>query len=264
MAIIVGDIHGNVEKVQVFLGYKPDVLHVALGDYVDSFAESPNRQAECLRLLLESKAVLLWGNHDIGYLKHPPFYCTGFQEKEYLRYQVLIELHKKRFLAAYAVDGWLCTHAGAHEGLVTTTDIYALAEKLNSDLAETLRSTRVLPPDNLFGVGRGRGGVSKHGGIFWYDFKREDGLATNINQIFGHTEIREPIVEKTYVALDTTNCDHTCYLFDTETNKIVKLKLPLRTIRSEMNLDDENIIVAGKVTLEMIEECRAGLKILKN
>jgi hypothetical protein len=35
MAIVVGDIHGDVEKVQVFLCYKPEVEHVALGDYLD-------------------------------------------------------------------------------------------------------------------------------------------------------------------------------------------------------------------------------------
>ena len=44
MAIIVGDIHGNVEKVRVFLEYRPEVEHVALGDYVDSFTEPVDRQ----------------------------------------------------------------------------------------------------------------------------------------------------------------------------------------------------------------------------
>ena len=34
MAIIVGDIHGNVEKTTRFLDYRPDQPHLALGDYV--------------------------------------------------------------------------------------------------------------------------------------------------------------------------------------------------------------------------------------
>jgi len=38
MAIIVGDIHGDREKAQAFLAYRPDALHVALSDYLDSFS----------------------------------------------------------------------------------------------------------------------------------------------------------------------------------------------------------------------------------
>ncbi|MDD2540636.1 MAG: hypothetical protein PHH28_06280 [Desulfuromonadaceae bacterium] len=30
MAIIVGDVHGNVEKVRAFLDYKPEEEHIAL------------------------------------------------------------------------------------------------------------------------------------------------------------------------------------------------------------------------------------------
>ncbi len=44
MAIIVGDIHGNVEKVKTFLVYKPGDVHVALGDYLDSFHEPQERK----------------------------------------------------------------------------------------------------------------------------------------------------------------------------------------------------------------------------
>ena len=114
MAIIIGDIHGNVDKVKAFLGYKPDDLHVALGDYLDSFREPADRQVNCLQMLLNSKAVLLWGNHDLHYLKNPPFVCTGYQYKHEQQYRDLIEANKERFKAAYVADGWLCTHAGVH------------------------------------------------------------------------------------------------------------------------------------------------------
>ena len=114
MAIVVGDIHGNVEKVRAFLDHKPEAEHVVLGDYIDSFTESQERQLEALQLLLDSKAVLLWGNHDLHYLKTAPWFCTGRQwsEEWIAKYVSIINLNKKRFMAAYAVDGWLLSTCG--------------------------------------------------------------------------------------------------------------------------------------------------------
>ena len=61
MSIITGDIHGRIDKAKAFLAHKPNDPHVALGDYLDSFSEPPERQLEVLRLLMESPAVLLFG-----------------------------------------------------------------------------------------------------------------------------------------------------------------------------------------------------------
>lgn len=104
MAIIVGDVHGHVEKVQAFLGYRPDHEHIALGDYLDSPWEPLERQLRALQLLLESSSVLLWGNHDLHYLVPPPFRCSGFQYRETVLQEV-IEKNHRRFLAACVADG---------------------------------------------------------------------------------------------------------------------------------------------------------------
>lgn len=225
MAIIVGDIHGNVDKVKAFLDYKPAALHIALGDYLDSFSVPQKQQVEALRLLLDSDAVLLWGNHDLHYLKLPPWICTGFQVGKEKPLQEFIESNKHCFLAAYAVDGWLCTHGGVAKKISEgETDIDVLAAKFNAEMAGWLASPQKTM-DGIFAIGRGRGGETLAGGIFWYDFKREDRfIAPGIKQIFGHTETREPVVTATYVALDTTNCKDTYYLFDTETNAVVELE----------------------------------------
>jgi predicted phosphodiesterase len=53
MSIIVGDIHGDLEKAQAFLAYKPGHEHIALGDYLDSFYEPIERQIECIKLLMD-------------------------------------------------------------------------------------------------------------------------------------------------------------------------------------------------------------------
>ena len=223
MAIIVGDIHGNVEKAQVFLDYRPDQVHIALGDYVDSFSEPPSRQIEALQMLLDSKAVLLWGNHDFNYHRIPPFFSSGYQFGLEEPYQQLFEGHQDRFKAAYAVDGWLCTHAGLAGWVAKDiTDVHVLADMVNDQLAKWLAKP-CETIDGIFAIGKARGGNGRYnsGGIFWFDFKREGDRLAGVKQIFGHTETKEPVVAGTYTALDTTNNKNTYWLYDTALNELV-------------------------------------------
>jgi len=228
MAIIVGDIHGNVEKVKAFLDYRPDQEHIALGDYVDSFFEPPARQLMALNLLLKSDAVLIWGNHDLHYLLNPPFICTGFQHGREKPLHAIIETNTHRFVAAHVVDGWLCTHAGVHVRLAKRENESAIADRLNRKMTEYLDRPCMPGAQSIFAIGGGRGGKSRSGGIFWFDFQREDGLDLAIRQIFGHTENKMPVVTESYVALDTTNNKETVYLFDTQGDVLVKLPMPSR------------------------------------
>ena len=268
MAIVVGDIHGNLEKVRAFLDYKPEVEHIALGDYVDSFHEAQEQQIEALQLLLDSKAVLLWGNHDLHYLKTAPWFCTGRQwNQEWVdKFVRIINRNKSRFLAAYAVDGWLCTHAGVSSTLQQgLDDVRAIADMLNAYFVVWYKkpvcfqfpSGRLtVKADSIFNIGFGRGGEGGVGGIFWFDFLRESGLA-DIKQIFGHTETKEPVVSENYVALDTTNNKEFCWLYDTSENELVRLHLdpksgckmrqkivdgkPYRIIGDKIPLDEQHI-----------------------
>ena len=229
MAIIIGDVHGHVEKVRAFLEYKPEEEHIALGDYVDSFYEPQGRQLLALQLLLDSKTVMLWGNHDLHYLfPIAPFISTGFQSGKEDAYFDVITAHKDRFLAAYAVDGWLLTHAGCHIRLAKhKTDAVQIAGMLNKKMTEYLAHPSVRP-EGIFAIGLGRGGNNRIGGIFWYDFKRETGLAP-VKQIFGHTETKEgPVVTENYICLDTTNNKSTCWFYDTAVNELVEVLLPRR------------------------------------
>lgn len=156
MAIILGDVHGDVEKVRAFLSYKPMETHVALGDYADSFFMPPDQQLEALKLLLESQSVLLWGNHDLHYLSHPPFFSPGYQPDQQLHQ--IIEANKHRFLAAFVADNFLCTHAGVHSGLVKKSDsIIDLAERFNSKMEDFLKTGKGLG-DSIFRIGKSRGG----------------------------------------------------------------------------------------------------------
>jgi len=267
MAIIIGDTHGNVEKVKAFLDYKPEVEHVALGDYLDSFTEPQERQIEALQMLLDSKAVLLWGNHELHYLQTPPWVCTGFQYGKEKPIRELIEANKYRFKAAHVADGWLLTHAGAHSHLLhrsKDSDVVRLAKKFNAAMRTFLKNPETyqrinysLPSPPIFNICVVRGGDSRFGGIFWFDFKRESRLA-DVKQVFGHTETPEPVVTDMFVAMDTTNCKDFVYLFDTENSEVVKLEMPQRSIRPDIDWGDYDMVVPDK---EVIEEQRAGFQV---
>jgi hypothetical protein len=229
MAIIVGDIHGNVEKVQAFLAYKPEVQHVALGDYLDSYCERPDRQIEALNLLLASDAVLLWGNHDLHYAAEPPWICSGYQHGRQEPYCKLIQANEERFLAAYAVDGWLCSHAGVAEKFTRKEGVEAVADRLNNTMRQWLEDRKWYP---IFDIGRTRGGsTSYYGGIFWYDYVREWFLDPDIPQLFGHTSDNSPVVKDNYVCLDTTGNTGLCWFFDTQINDVVSVPMPERRKR---------------------------------
>lgn len=230
MAIIVGDIHGDVDKVKAFLAYKPQETHVALGDYLDSYTEPPERQLEALRMLMDSDAVMLWGNHDLAYLQRSPYDCiSGYQAEMAAEYRQQLMTGQNRFQAAFAVDGWLCTHAGVHKRIlrqmdVSTGDVDTIAAHLNQKLAEALECG--LFDHAIFNIGMCRGGYHRFGGIFWHDFRYEEGLATEVKQIFGHTRTEQPELAASYVALDTSGNTATAFVFDTSENRIAALPLP--------------------------------------
>lgn len=225
MAIVVGDIHGNVEKVKAWLAYKPEEQHVALGDYLDSFYEPQERQLQTLELLLGSDAMLLWGNHELNYVDLAPWLSAGYQyglEKPYID---LLEGNISRFKAAYAVDGWLCTHAGVTEKIMKMVgdnpDPVAVADWLNSKMVKWLHDRA--NKNVLFDIGKGRGGSEDAGGVFWYDHLREIGLA-DIKQLFGHTAGKEVIQKDYYVCLDTTNVPGVAWVWDTAKNELMGLE----------------------------------------
>jgi len=62
MAIIIGDIHGDLEMAAAFLAYYLEEKHIVLGDLVDSRkGATSDEELACLDLLLTSDAVLPMG-----------------------------------------------------------------------------------------------------------------------------------------------------------------------------------------------------------
>lgn len=240
MAIIVGDIHGNLEKAQRFLAYRPDQPHLTLGDYVDSFCESIENQIAVVELLAVSQAVMLWGNHDLHYLTNAPWRSSGFQPQHAERLRGLFEqlLKGRRLQAAHWVDGWLCTHAGFAEGGNGLTpqgccrgNTHHLADCINRHFYASLACNQSSP---LFNIPVARGGQAPYGGIFWLDpFREPVRLDATYRQLFGHTEQPQPVVTERWVCLDTTNSDD-IWVFDTETEALTNLRSEeeLRTLQA--------------------------------
>lgn len=212
MAIVMGDIHGDTVKALAFLAYKPESLHVCLGDYLDSYVESFERQLACIHLLMDSDSVLLWGNHDVHYLREPLFRFPGYQQEHAAIYQELLEQNIVRFKTAYVADGWLCTHAGVHSGFTAKQDDAAvLANMFNSSWESYL-------------INRKEG--YRYKTIFQFDFMARGALApTNIKQVYGHDELSPAeFVNQNCVSI-ACNDKGVAYLFDTENTEIITLPL---------------------------------------
>ncbi len=228
MAIIVGDIHGDLDKAKAFLTYKPEALHVALGDYLDSFLEPVERQIETLQMLMDSSAVLLLGNHEVHYLDYAPFQFAGYNFDHWHIFQEIIEKNLQRFTAAYAVDGWLCTHAGMRRGLSRLKDVDHLAKILN------LRYQKFLVR-RFYNYGK----PTEYRGqsIFYHNYWMEEDSLASVKQIFGHVEQKQPYLTVNYIALDTTNFTNSCWVYDTEAAELVQLPLAVKIGRVRLEYE---------------------------
>ncbi len=266
MAIIIGDIHGDVEKVKAFLTYEPELEHVALGDFVDNIKSGVtlNDELTCLDMLLSSNTVLLWGNHDICYTPQRPWrsmsgHSLTIEEvkcfaaySDYLR-ELYVENgdlsvrdvftdrfrpHIDRMKAAYAADGWLCTHAGVSPGVaaIIPADILAagssdIAEWLNEEFKREFQVQTYMTSEGpkrygygpLFQIDISRGGLDDFGGIFWFDPKREmtDPGPLVGRQIFGHTRVPTPEIGPHWVNMN--NYEEGIWVYDTLKNCLIDL-----------------------------------------
>lgn len=251
MAIIIGDIHGDLAMARLFLNYHPDDVHVALGDLVDSrVMYGLEDEKACLDLLLHSSSELIWGNHDLAYLPERPWRSYGRFGDTAFREQY--DLNRSRFVAAIAVDGWLLTHAGVTPRLAKLMPLGALesgvesvAAWLNDQFVEQLqtRNPKTGPAEVRYGYGPlfqvppCRGGSDEYGGIFWSDMVGEQTQPAPVagRQIFGHSPVKHPSRGNSYELRDgqlwqgpewinLNAVDGGIWVYDTAADEIVDLK----------------------------------------
>ena len=207
MAIIIGDIHGNLEKVQAFLAHRPDQPHIALGDYCDSFFEPLERQLACLQLLMASDTVLLWGNHDLHYLNTPLFRFPGYEKEHAALLQPLLEGAIDRFRPVCLADGWLCSHAGLHNSQGHTEQ--ELEQLISADWQQYLAD-------------RSQGFRFKS--IFTFDFAGIGRLTPgDIRQVVAHDHYKDPgFVNPNFVRVGCFDPE-TAWIFDTQLGAVCDL-----------------------------------------
>ena len=222
MALVLGDVHGRLSKVEKFLKYKPKETHIFTGDYVDSFNASDEEILYTLKKVIESDAILLLGNHDIHYLTNSPFMCSGYNYHMTKGLNEIYEEFITRFVPATEVDGFVITHGGVSEGLSKRFIKAAMKENSISEILigewkEYLKTKK--KGSAIFNIPRCRGGKNSFGGIFWTDYRDEK--LYKVPQVFGHSKTFDGGVKYVLPNHWAVGCDspkNEC--FNTSTRKV--------------------------------------------
>lgn len=198
--LVIGDIHGRDFWKGLTQKHSVDKV-VFVGDYVDSYDIPTPKIRENLEDIVNfarnniGKVELLVGNHDIQYIFHPKYQCSGFNSVALFDYQIIFRENRDLFKAAHLQGDYLISHAGVTQSLWNLCGGGGETDGID----ETINYLYERNFYTLFWVGRLRGGVYPTPGIFWAD-KREllvDPLL-GYNQIVGHTPSREVHDEETF------------------------------------------------------------------
>jgi len=226
MALVIGNVHGRLSKVEKFLKYKPEETHIFTGDYVDSFNASDEEILYTLKKVIESDAILLLGNHDIHYLTNSPFMCSGYNYHMTKGLNEIYEEFIDRFVPVTEVDGFVITHGGISEGLSQRFIKGAMKENSVSEILiaewnEFLKSRK--KGSVIFNIPRCRGGRDPFGGIFWADYRDEKFY--DIPQIFGHSKVLGNRIKNVNYDLWALGCDNErLEYFNTSSKKVEEFR----------------------------------------
>lgn len=202
--LAVGDLHGkSCWQVIDFAQYDKVIF---MGDYVDSTSHSDEEILDNLNAVIAvkeqfpEKVVLLLGNHDIHYLFHPDYPCSGFRPSMQDTLTALFNHHVHLFQIAYQINNYLFSHAGIsrpwHERLMTLLDKIPLGDITDrSNLAILLNGlNQTWHRGLLFEVGVTRGGSKEYGGVVWADKEElRNHPLEGYHQIVGHNPV--PYIE---------------------------------------------------------------------
>lgn len=199
LTLIIPDVHHKWETAEKIIKAVSPTQTIFLGDYFDSFEETPETVFNTAEWLVQSvkdpTRIHLTGNHDMHYMyANRYFQCSGYTQWKYHHINDVVNWDTWSKLKQYHVidNTWLLTHAGLHKHYIPD-NIFKLIpndkEKLFVSLSEYLNEEIIKGMRNqswVFKAGSIRGGDQLYGGINWCD-SREFIPTKGINQIFGHT-----------------------------------------------------------------------------
>ena len=189
--LIIPDIHHQTAVVDEILIREQHDRVVFLGDYFDSFRDTPDRArrtAEWLKELLRNpRFKLLYGDHDLPYRYGvPQLVCSDFSVE---KREAILDLFDREdwqpMRLQASVDGFLITHAGWNPSLVDAQGRIT-REYIDSVCAECLFELDEGRMHYLVAARTTRGEFPAVGGIVgqdWWELKPVTGLW----QIVGHT-----------------------------------------------------------------------------
>ena len=185
--LIVGDIHGKVEVVEKALAQEHPVIF--LGDIADSFDRKLIHHLKCFSLIFnainDGKARCIYGNHELSYIE-PRMRCSGYNPvmQTHMDGSIKQEMEKLFEHFIWFKPNILISHAGLTYPLY---DIHNLELDTLKDRLDEWEDDIKSP---MYAIGQSRGGLSKHGGMFWCDWSEFEPVPGLI-QIVGHTRGKE-------------------------------------------------------------------------
>jgi hypothetical protein len=190
--LVIGDIHTRFDAanktIAKYASRCPRTIF--LGDYFDAFGDGPREmRATCQwlrRSLKDPTRTHLIGNHDMAYLlsQHPQAWCPGWSlKKQQVFDEEMAGIVMSSFRIARQVGPWLLSHAGVDGEHLDAMGSLGLLGQLESEFARAFTGERSW----LFDKGPDRGGLDRHGGILWQDFRGEFSPTAGFHQVVGHT-----------------------------------------------------------------------------
>ena len=220
--LVIPDVHGREfwrEPVKEVLG-KTDAKVIFLGDYVDPYAyefeRGVNYEEVTIGILNEiidikkshpNQVILLLGNHDCGYAISDEICSSRMDYKNKPYIEKLFRDNRECFQIVYKDRCVLFSHAGIHKGFLDDAGISDEHFDAVINNAWLVDDMKIL---NTLGIYDGYRGfsLSKYGSPVWADVRSffdisgrpiDEGLGF---QVFGHTQLKNPIINKEFACLD--------------------------------------------------------------
>jgi hypothetical protein len=250
--LIISDLHNRVGWIEDFLKDTSHDKVVFLGDYFDSFYDTPDMAEKTARWLKYSLSISnrvhLFGNHDMSFCRPTNEFarCPGFSEEKSRRINhILNRTDWNKFKFHEIEQEWLLSHAGAHPTIFSHPihgPSFEWIEKYSAQGLEAFNSN-IPHPTYQYSSARGMSRTGDVGGLTWLDWNHEFVAIENLKQIVGHTICTRWVIEK---ALKPTHFGSTKLNLDQKYEIVMdepKNKC-LRSIKSKnWNIDCNNKII---------------------
>lgn len=203
--LVIGDVHGHLDRLATLLEQEGIVREVGDGDWerinhdvevvqlgdLGHFGKggSPTADKLAYRYAVDWLDIVLWGNHDRAVFDGGHAF-TGYEKPKPTTQMAILRLNALgRLRWAHSAHGHLLTHAGLHRAFklnkapIDKTNPDDVAQWLNGHLTEEDDDIDLKAVRNA--IGGKRGGRSPCGGILWRDIS--EGLYSEFPQVFGHS-----------------------------------------------------------------------------